>query len=46
MDKLRDYHKKNLAKITNALPTDKKVLEVVMEDEGLNLSALELGGHD
>lgn len=42
MDKLREFHKKNLAKITNALPADRKVLEAVMEEEGVNVATLAL----
>ena len=42
MDKLREFHKKNLAKITNALPADRKVLEAVMEEEGVSVATLAL----
>jgi hypothetical protein len=46
MDKLREFHKKNLAKITKALPADRKVLEAVMEEEGVNVATLALGGQE
>ena len=46
MDKLREFHKKNLAKITNALPADRKVLEAVMEEEGVNVATLALGDEE
>lgn len=46
MDRLREFHKKNLAKITNALPADRKVLEAVMEEEGVSVAALALDGHE